>query len=150
MKSGAFLHLLVRQLVRLQLPQRDHACAHMLHCRVALHPFHLNETCTDLVDALPVSSPGRRADELPSGAVLRAFRSVAMHVQGVCVESAAHRTDVPQVPQEGNTLRQSDVLVEARERAVTFISSGNTASPHPPPVPEGAVAKTSRVELAVL
>ena len=75
----------------------------------------------DLVDALPDPSPGRRVDELPSGAVRQASTPVTLHVQGVRVGSAAHRTDVPQVPQESDTFRQSDVLVEARERAaVTF------------------------------
>ena len=34
------------------------------------------------------------------------------------MEGAAQRTDVPQVPQESDTFRQSDVLVEARQRAV--------------------------------
>ena len=44
--------------------------------------------CSDLVDVLPDASPGRRVDELPSGAVPQAFRPVALHVQGVRVESA--------------------------------------------------------------
>ena len=47
------------------------ACVHVLSCRV-LHPFHLNETYFDLVDALPDPSPRQRVDELPSGAKLRA------------------------------------------------------------------------------
>ena len=68
-----------------------------LRCRVAHHPFHRNKMCTDLVDAL------RRVEELPSGAVLPASR-VPMHAKGVRVESATHRADVTQVPQEGNTL----------------------------------------------
>ena len=118
MESRAFLRLLVRQIVGLQLPQRGRACAHVLHCRVTLNPFHLNKMRSDFVDAFPDSSPGRRVDELPSGAVLRASRPAALHVQGVRVEGAAERADVPQVPQEGNAPRQSDIQVEARERAM--------------------------------
>ena len=41
-----------------------------------------------------------------------------MHVQRIRVERAAQRTDAPQVPQESDTFRQSDALVEARKLAV--------------------------------
>ena len=97
----------------------------------------------------------------PAGAVLRASRPAAMHSQGVRVESAAQRTNVPQVPQESDTFRQSDVLVEARERAVQrrrdlhfFVQRSKSPTPtcqslHAPE-PDGAVAKTPRVELTVL
>ena len=100
-------------------------------------------------------------DGLPSGAVLRASRPGSVHIEGVRVERAAQRTDVPQVPQESDTFRQSDVLVEARERAVQhrrdlpFLAhKGHSPAPtfqslHAP-VPEGPVAEALRVELAVL
>ena len=72
-----------------------------------------------------------------------------MHVPGVRVESATHLADVAQVPQEGNTFRQSDVLVEAKERAVQlfrdihiFVQHTTTCQLLHAPVPEGAVAKT--------
>ena len=38
-QSRTILRLLVRQLVGLQLSQRDRAFAHVLHRRVTLHPF---------------------------------------------------------------------------------------------------------------
>ena len=110
---------------------------------MTLHPFHLTEMCSDLVDALPDPSPGRRVDELPSGAVLWAFRPAAMHVQGVRVASAAHRADVPQIPQESNTLRQSDVLVEATERAFKLCRTLHFFVERPDPIlhePKGSDA----------
>ena len=98
---------------------------------------------------------------MPSAAVLRASRPVSMHVPGVLEERVVQRTDVPQVPQESNTLRQSGVLVEPPERAGQLrrdLPCPRSALPVPSPrepvasyaVPCGAVAKISRVELAVL
>ena len=83
-----------------------------------------------------------------------------MYVQGVRVEGTAQRTDVPQA-QESDTFRQSDVLVEAKEHAMQlrrdlhFFAQHNQ-SPTPTcqslhaPMPEGTVAKNSRVELVAL
>ena len=44
------------------------------------------------------------------------------------MESAAYRADVPQVPQKGNSLRQSDVLVrEVENVAMKVVRSGGSA-----------------------
>ena len=67
----------------------------MLPSRVALHAFHLNEVRPDLVDAMPDPSPGRRVDELASGALLQACPTVALHVHGVRAKSACQCADVP-------------------------------------------------------
>ena len=79
MWSRTFLHLLVRQLVRLQLPQRNRAFAHVLHCGVTLHPLHMNEMW-------------------PHGAVFQAFPPTPLHVGRLRVEGAAQHVHVPQMP----------------------------------------------------
>ena len=134
--SWAFLRLLFRQIVCLRLPQRNRAFAHVLHCRVGRHPLYTNELLPDFVDSLPDPSPGRGEEELFSGAVFRAFPPVSLHLEGVRVGGVAQRSHVPQVPQEFHALRQGDVLVQTRERAVQLCRncspSLSTARPHPP------------------
>ena len=78
----------------------------------------MNEVWLDLVDALPDPSPGRRVDELASWCCAPGLPPTALQVPRVRVEGAAQRADVPQVPPEGHALYESNVLVEARERAV--------------------------------